>query len=112
MPASPLAPLTARAREIRAAFDAANTAAARPTWTPLQLAQGFSADVGALNKLLMMRAGLRAAPPDLDARLAHELADCLWSILVLADAHSIDLDAAFHTTMNSLETHLRPRTDT
>ncbi|ATC64136.1 nucleotide pyrophosphohydrolase [Nibricoccus aquaticus] len=107
-PASPLAPLTQRAREIRAAFDAHNTAAGRPTWTPLQLAQGFSADVGALNKLLMMRAGLREAPPDLDARLAHELADCLWSILVLADAHGIDLEKSFHNTMDSLEAKLRP----
>ncbi|MGC4072022.1 MAG: MazG nucleotide pyrophosphohydrolase domain-containing protein [Nibricoccus sp.] len=55
----------------------------------------------------MMRAGLREAPPDLDARLAHELADCLWSVLVLADAHGINLENAFHDTMNSLETKLR-----
>jgi NTP pyrophosphatase (non-canonical NTP hydrolase) len=103
MTASTLAPLTARAREIRAAFDAHNTGADRPTWTPLQLAQGFAADVGALNKLLMMRTGLREAPPDLDARLAHELADCLWSLLILADAHAIDLESAFQQTMSDIE---------
>ena len=104
---SPLAPLTRRAREIRACFDAANTAAGRRPWTPVELTQGFSADVGALNKYIMMRAGLRDAPPDLDARLAHELADCLWSVLTIADAHGVDLDTAFHQTMNELETKLR-----
>ncbi len=108
MPASPLTPLTQRAREIRAAFDAANTAAGRRPWTPAEIAQGFSADTGALNKLVMMHAGLREKSPDLPARLAHELADCLWSILILADAHAINLETAFHQTMNSLETQLRP----
>jgi len=99
--------LTQRALEIRGRFDAANTAAGRRAWTPAELAQGFAADVGALNKLVMMRAGLRDAPSDLDARLAHELADCLWSVLVLAAAHDIDLEASFHHTMDTLETKLR-----
>jgi NTP pyrophosphatase (non-canonical NTP hydrolase) len=104
---STLSSLTRRAREIRACFDTNNTNAGRRPWTPLELAQGFAGDVGALNKLVMMRAGLRESPPDLDTRLAHELADCLWSVLVLADAHGVDLEKAFHDTMNSLETKLR-----
>lgn len=105
MPAS-LAELTHRSLEIRANFDAANTAAGRPPWNAVQLAQGFAADVGALNKLVMMRAGLRAAAPDLDSRLAHELADCLWSVLVLAEAHQIDLEKAFAQTMTDLQRKL------
>jgi NTP pyrophosphatase (non-canonical NTP hydrolase) len=107
MSASSLAPLTARARQIRDAFDRHNTAAGRRPWSATELAQGFSADVGNLNKLVMMHAGLREAPPDLHARLAHELADCFWSVLVLADAHNVDLAKAFRETMTSLETKLQ-----
>ena len=54
----------------------------------------------------MMRAGLRDAPADIDARLAHELADCFWSVLVLAQVHGVDLEKAFHETMASIETKL------
>jgi NTP pyrophosphatase (non-canonical NTP hydrolase) len=43
---------------------------------------------------------------DLDTALAHELADCLWSVLILADAFSVDLEAAFGHTMESLSEYL------
>ena len=52
-------------------------------------------------KLLMAKDGRRAAPAgvgsegELDAKLAHELADCLWSVLVLAEASGVDLERAF-----------------
>ena len=35
--------------------------------------------------------------------LAHELADCLWSVLTLADAYDVDLAAAFTSTMDELD---------
>jgi hypothetical protein len=102
MPASLLS-LTDRALEIRAHFNATAVADGRRPWTSTELAQGFAADVGALNKLIMMRAGLRNAPPDIDARLAHELADCLWSVLVLAHEHGVHLEAAFSRTMAEIQ---------
>jgi NTP pyrophosphatase (non-canonical NTP hydrolase) len=47
----------------------------------------------------------------LDEKLAHELADCLWSVLVLADRLGVDLGAAFAATMSDLEQNIRKRLD-
>jgi NTP pyrophosphatase (non-canonical NTP hydrolase) len=74
-------------------------------WTDEEIALGFVGDVGDLMKLVQARNGVRAIP-DADARLAHELADCLWSVLVLADAYGVDLERAFVTTMDELERHI------
>ena len=40
---------------------------------------------------------------DVDNKLAHELSDCLWSILVLAKKYDADLEASFLKTMDDLE---------
>ena len=45
---------------------------------------------------------------DLDAALAHELADYLWSVLVLADCYDVDLQAAFVDTMATISQSLAP----
>jgi NTP pyrophosphatase (non-canonical NTP hydrolase) len=37
------------------------------------------------------------------SKLGHELADCLWSVLVLSDLYGIDLEEAFLHTMDDLE---------
>jgi NTP pyrophosphatase (non-canonical NTP hydrolase) len=70
-----------------------------------ELAQGFVGDVGDLMKLLLAKDGRRPGA-DVDAKLAHELADCLWSLLVLAEACDVDLEAAFLRTMSELEARL------
>ena len=48
----------------------------------------FLGDVGDLAKLVQGKAGVRDRV-DLDATLAHELADCLWSIFTLADCYDV-----------------------
>jgi NTP pyrophosphatase (non-canonical NTP hydrolase) len=55
-------------------------------------------------------AGVRHIP-DLEEKLAHELADCLWSVLVLANHLGVNLDAAFQASMSELEANLRQRLD-
>ena len=46
--------------------------------------------------------------PDLIARvLAHELSDCLWSVLVLADKYGVNLEASFLKTMDQLEKRIK-----
>ena len=67
---------------------------------------GFLGDVGDLAKLVHGKAGVRPRD-DLDEALAHELADCLWSVLTLADRYGVDLESSFLTTMDDLEEHLR-----
>ena len=43
------------------------------------------------------------------AALGHELADCLWSVLILAHKYDIDLAAEFERTMTELEAHITAR---
>lgn len=94
--------LQKRAVEIRALYDIFNQKENGAAWTRLQLAQGFVGDVGDLQKLVMAKEGLRKID-GVDEKLTHELSDCLWSILVLADKYGVDLDKAFEQTMNELE---------
>jgi NTP pyrophosphatase (non-canonical NTP hydrolase) len=101
-----LSELTRRAVALRTRFAAAETARGGAPWSRAELAQGFVGDVGALMKLVMAKEGRREGPADLDAKLEHELADCLWSVLVLADAYGVDLERAFATTMDELEAKL------
>lgn len=63
-------------------------------WTIEELALGFVGDVGDLAKLIQAHAGVRKID-DCKAKLGHELSDCLWSILVLANKCGIDLEAEY-----------------
>ena len=100
-----LSELSARALEIRQRFAAhERTRNGRP-WTREEIMQGFVVDVGDLMKLVMAKAGTRQVA-DADAKLRHELADCLWSVLVLAQLYDVDLEKEFGRTMDELETRL------
>lgn len=63
-------------------------------WTTEELMLGFVGDVGDLAKLIQADAGVRAIE-NYKSKLGHELSDCLWSIIVLADKCGIDLEAEF-----------------
>jgi NTP pyrophosphatase (non-canonical NTP hydrolase) len=56
-------------------------------------------------KLISAKNGYRNYE-NLDEKLAHELSDCLWSILVLADDLGVDLEKSFLETMNKIESRL------
>jgi NTP pyrophosphatase (non-canonical NTP hydrolase) len=76
------------------------------SWSNEELALGFVGDVGDLTKLVMACNGRRNLTDARD-KLAHELADCLWSVIVLAEAHGVNLEDAFLNTMNDLESWLQ-----
>ncbi|MGN2249174.1 nucleotide pyrophosphohydrolase [Frateuria sp. GZRe14] len=63
-------------------------------WTTQEVALGFMGDVGDLAKLIQTHVGVRTIE-DHRAKLGHELSDCLWSIIVLANKCGIDLEAEF-----------------
>jgi NTP pyrophosphatase (non-canonical NTP hydrolase) len=63
-------------------------------WSTEELALGFVGDVGDLAKLIQAHAGIRNID-DCHAKLGHELSDCLWSIIVLANKCGVDLEAEF-----------------
>lgn len=94
--------MTARAMRIRSLFADADTAEGRRPWTTDEVMLGFVGDVGDLAKLVQGRAGVRPRV-DLDEALGHELADCLWSLLVLAEEFEVDLGSAFTRLMDQLE---------
>ena len=62
-------------------------------------------DLLALHETLEGLHGSRVVD-QVDEGLAHELSDCLWSVLVLARRLDVDLGAAFAATMDDLETRL------
>lgn len=97
--------LQKRALEIRSKYDALNEKKRGVTWNEQQLMAGFVGDVGDLSKIIMAKHGLRAMD-DIDAKLAHELSDCLWSVLVLAGKYDIDLSKEFMRTMDELDTRI------
>lgn len=98
-----LSQLSARAMQIRQCFAAYEQRRTGRTWTREEIMQGFVVDVGDLMKLVMAKAGARRVEGDVDAQLAHELSDCLWSVLVLAKLYDLDLEKEFLKTMNELE---------
>jgi NTP pyrophosphatase (non-canonical NTP hydrolase) len=56
-------------------------------------------------KLIQAKEGIRVAG-NIDEALAHELSDCLWSVIVLADKYGVDLESSFNRTMNELDERL------
>jgi NTP pyrophosphatase (non-canonical NTP hydrolase) len=98
--------ITDRALEIRAKYDQLNQKQRGVIWNEQQLMAGFVGDVGDLSKIIMAKHGLRAMD-DVDKKLAHELSDCLWSILVLAAKYKIDLATEFMKTMDELDERIK-----
>jgi NTP pyrophosphatase (non-canonical NTP hydrolase) len=100
--------MQAKARAVRTQYAAMETERYGRAWTREEIMLGFLGDVGDLAKLVQGKEGVRPRD-DLDAALAHELADCLWSVITLADVYGVDLAAAFGRTMSELSASL-PRT--
>jgi NTP pyrophosphatase (non-canonical NTP hydrolase) len=98
---SDLKDLMARAEEIREKYQAKNARGGKTAWGIRDYAMGFVGDVGDLQKLVMAKENLRDIE-NLDEKLAHELADCLWSILVIANYYGLDLEKEFKNTMDTI----------
>jgi NTP pyrophosphatase (non-canonical NTP hydrolase) len=97
--------LQKRAIEIRDKYDTLNQRQRGLIWNEQQMMAGFVGDVGDLSKIIMAKHGLRAMD-DVDRKLAHELSDCLWSILVLASKYNVDLTKEFQKTMAELDVRI------
>jgi NTP pyrophosphatase (non-canonical NTP hydrolase) len=93
------ADLVERALAVRRTYAALERERFGREWTGEELMLGFVKDVGDLASLVQAK--------DLDAALAHELADCLWSLIVLAERYGVDLERAFAATMDGLEADLK-----
>lgn len=72
------------------------------SWTPEEVALGFVGDVGDLCKLVQAVEGVRNIP-DSKEKLAHELADCVWSVMALANLYGVDLEDALDKMLRQCE---------
>lgn len=73
--------------------------------TDEDLAQGFLGDVNNLIRLLKAEHGKGEIAHSTE-KLGSQLSHCLWSVIVLARMHNIDLEQNFMETMDKLENHL------
>ena len=73
--------------------------------TSLEIAQSFAGDANNLAKLVISEHGqhvIAHSKEKLEAQLAH----CLWSVVVIAQMHNVNLEVSFMEAMDRLENHL------
>ncbi len=99
------ADLQQRALAIRDQYEQLEHAKYGRRWSREELTLGFVGDVGDLAKLAIAAENMRDID-DAKAKFEHELADCLWSILVMAKEYDVDLEAGFTRTMDGLESKI------
>jgi NTP pyrophosphatase (non-canonical NTP hydrolase) len=73
--------------------------------TDEDIAEGFLGDVNNLVKLVKAQHG-KGEIANSTEKLGSQLAHCLWSVVVLAKMHNVDLEQAFMEAMDRLENHL------
>jgi NTP pyrophosphatase (non-canonical NTP hydrolase) len=98
------------ARKVADAYSEQNRKEGRREWTVENYLTGFVGDVGDLSKLLMAKSGYRYTE-NVDERIGHELSDCLWSILLIADELSLDLGMTYKREMDRLLTRITSEDD-
>jgi NTP pyrophosphatase (non-canonical NTP hydrolase) len=94
--------LIEKARAIREKYRKLDQEQYGREWSGEEFMLGYMRDVGKLAKLVQAKEGVRDVP-DIDQKLGHELSDCLWSVIVLADYYGVDLEASFIRTMDELQ---------
>jgi NTP pyrophosphatase (non-canonical NTP hydrolase) len=94
--------LTQKAIAVRNHYNELQKVDGNQIWNAQDRMAGFVGDVGDLSKLIMVKNNLRRGPENIDEALAHELSDCLWSVMVIADELNIDLEQAFTSAMGAL----------
>ena len=71
-------------------------------WSRRELTLGLVGDIGDLAKLVQAAEGVREIA-GVREKLEHELADVMWSVIILADEFQVDLEAVFLRTMGEIE---------
>jgi len=73
--------------------------------TDEDIVEGFLGDVNNLVKLVKAGHGKGAIAKSTE-KFGPQLSHCLWSVIVLAKMHDVDLEQSFMETMDKLENHL------
>lgn len=91
-----------RAKEVRDKYAVLEKSVAGKPWGAMERTQGLVVDVGDLMRLVMAKYKLRKVE-NVDDKLKHELSDCLWAIIIVADELGVDLEKVFMETMVEIE---------
>jgi len=67
---------------------------------------GLVTDIGDLARLVLAKEGYRSVEKNLDKVLRHELADCFWAIIVLAEKYKVNLPEALQEISTDLQEKL------
>ena len=94
-----------RAMDLRGQYEKKETELYGAPTTDEEIAQGLASDVNNLIKFIMAEHGKRNIANSKE-KLESQLAHCLWSVIVLAKMHNVDLEQSFMETMDRLENHL------
>ena len=94
-----------RAMDLRRQYEMRETDLYGSPSTSTDIAEAFAGDVNNLMKLIEAVQGQREIANSRD-KLEAQLAHCLWSVVVLAQMHSVDLETSFMEAMDRLEAHL------
>jgi NTP pyrophosphatase (non-canonical NTP hydrolase) len=97
--------LVNRAMDLRRQYEVKEKELYGTPATDEEIAQGLSGDVNNLIKLITAERGKRNIANS-KVKLESQLAHCLWSVIVLAKMHNVDLGQSFMETMDRLENHL------
>lgn len=91
-----------RALEIRKHYAELEKKKYGAEWDNKKLLEGVGKDFKDLADLILTKERGQE-PENFEAKISHELSDCLWSVLILANRYSIDMEASFLKTMDDLE---------
>ncbi len=97
-----LAELIEQIKRLKAAYNALNRMEGYKTWGAAEYLHALQGDVGDFGKLYLAKKGFAFSQKDLDRKIAQELADILWDVLVLADELDVDLEDEMEKTLNKL----------
>ncbi|PJE57839.1 MAG: hypothetical protein COU81_03920 [Candidatus Portnoybacteria bacterium CG10_big_fil_rev_8_21_14_0_10_36_7] len=97
--------LSKLARDIKIAYDELHREEDKEVWRAKDYAQGFIGDVGDLNKWILNYS--KKPTKELHKKICHELADCMWSILVIAHELNINMEREFLINLEYLKQKYR-----
>ncbi len=94
-----------RAMDLRSQYEKKETQLYGSPSTGEEIAQGLLGDANNLVKLIAAQHGKREIMNSTE-KLGSQLSHCMWSVIVLAKMHNLDLEQSFIETMDKLENHL------
>jgi NTP pyrophosphatase (non-canonical NTP hydrolase) len=97
--------LVNRAMDLRSQYDKKERQLYGTPSSDEDIAQGFVGDVNNLVKLVKAQHG-KLEIANSQEKLGSTLSHCLWSVIVLARMHHVDLEQSYMEAMDRLENHL------